>query len=116
MSSQKISLDSGPNQTWQASVAINGGISRFFCELNYNEIAQYWTMDISDSNHVPLLSGVPLVTGLNILAPFAYMEIGSIYILNASGVASPDYPNSTDLGTDFIMVWADNVSTLEQVA
>jgi hypothetical protein len=116
MASQKISLDNGPNQTWAVSVDINGGISKFFCELNYNELALYWTMDIADQNQVPLLSGIPLVTGLNILAQFGYMEIGSIYILNSSGVASPNYPNDTDLGTDFVMVWADNVSVAEQVA
>lgn len=115
MAFQTFPLDNAPNQTWSASVNINGGISTFFLELNYNEIAGYWSMTISDGNQNLLLSAVPLLCGLNILAPYAYLGIGSIFILNV-GNSDTDSPTDTNLGTDFVMVWGDNISTLEQVA
>src|SRR5580698_6902898 len=109
MASQIILLDSSPNQTRYVTVSINGATQTFFLEINYNELAEYWTMDISDANQNLLLSGIPLVTGLNILFQFAYMGIGSIYVLNTSGVVSPNYPNDQDLGSDFQICWTDNV-------
>jgi hypothetical protein len=116
MALQQIPLDTAPNQTWAVTVNINGGSQSFFCELNYNELSQYWTMNISAVNQNFSLSGIPLVTGLNILAQFAYLGIGSIYVINSSGVASPNFPNDSDLGSDFILLWGDNISTAEQIA
>jgi len=104
---QLIPLDSAPNQTWQVSVSVNGGVQTFFVILRYNEIAEYWAMTIEDSNQNLLLDSQPLLTGLNLLRQFQSLQIGSIYILNVSGVAV-DSPNSTDLGSDFQMIWADN--------
>jgi hypothetical protein len=64
---QVIPLDDSPNQTWQVSLNINGGITTLFVELNFNEIAGYWAMSIFDINQTLLASGVPLLTGLNLL-------------------------------------------------
>jgi hypothetical protein len=114
MAYQGVPLDSAPNQTWSVSVSINGGVSTFFLELNFNEIANYWTMNISNSVQTLLLSGIPLLTGLNLLAQYAYLMIGSIFILNVSGTPQ-DSPISSDLGNDFVMVWGDNISTAEQI-
>jgi hypothetical protein len=104
---QLIPLDSAPNQTWQVAVSVNGGVQTFFVILRYNEIAGYWAMTIEDSNQNLLLDSAPLVTGLNLLRQFQSLLIGSIYILNVSGVAQ-DSPNNLDLGSDFQMIWADN--------
>ena len=42
----------------------------------------------------------------NLLVPFIYMALGSVYIINVSGVAK-DSPDDTDLGTDFQLFWGD---------
>jgi hypothetical protein len=104
---QDIPLDNSPNQTWSTSVAINGGITTFFVTLRYSEVAGYWVMSIQDSNQNLLLDSVPLVTGLNILQQYGYLDIGSIYILN-TGNSNDDYPNNQELGNAFSMVWGDN--------
>lgn len=108
MSLQVIPLDTNPNQTWQVAVSINGLVVNFFVLLQYNEIAQYWSMNIYDNSQVLLLAGIALVTGLNLLRQFQYLGIGSLYILNASGIASPNFPDDTNLGSDFVMLWGDN--------
>jgi hypothetical protein len=107
VSIQQIPVDSQPNQTWQVSVQVGGAVLTFFVALSYNEIALYWVMSIFDSNQNLLLSGIPFVTGLNLLQQFGYLGLGSIYIVNVSGVQQPNYPNNQDLGKDFQMVWAD---------
>lgn len=111
MPSQIIPLTSDPNQTFEAVVSIDGSVSTFFLNLRYNEIAAYWVLTINDSQNNLLLNSIPLVTGNvpsgNILKQFAYLNLGSIFILNVSGVPAPDFPNNNDLGTDFVLLWTD---------
>lgn len=107
MATQVIPVDSSPNQTWQVSVNINGAVVTFFVTLDYNEIAEYWVMAISDSNQNPILNDIPLVTGLNLLRQYQYLGIGSIYLLPI-GQQAENYPDDTNLGTAFELVWSDN--------
>ena len=107
MSQQVIPLDASPNQTWQVSVSINGTVQDFFVNLNFNEVAGYWVMEIADSNQNLLLSDVPLLCGLNLLQQYQYLQIGSLYLLNVGNDPS-DSPNSTNLGSSFVLVWGDN--------
>jgi hypothetical protein len=113
MAQQLIPLDNSPNQTWQVTVSINGIVQTFFVLLDYNEIAEYWVMSVFDSNQNPLLNDVPLVTGLNLLRQYQYLGIGSLYLLNVSSSTNPvtsevDYPDNTNLGTTYQMIWSDN--------
>jgi hypothetical protein len=104
-----VPLDPAANQTWQASVQVNGEVLTFFVYLHFNEIAGYWVMSVYDSARNPLLASVPLVTGLNVFQQHQSLGIGSMYILNASGTPQ-DSPDDTDLGNDFVMVWDDAAS------
>lgn len=108
-SPQIIPLNNDPNQTWEVPLNIDGTVKSIYIFLSYNEIAGYWVMDISNAQGVAILSSIPLITGNgtsgNILGQFAYLGIGSAFVLDASGVASPDYPDNTDLGMDFVLLW-----------
>lgn len=110
MPNQIIPLDNAPNQSFEAPLNVDGGVTSVFITLRYNEIAQYWAMTIQDINGNLLLDSVPFLTGDNpadnILGQFAYLEIGSALIFNASQVPI-DHPNNTDLGTDFLLIWSD---------
>lgn len=35
-----------------------------------------WVLDIADANDVPILTGIPLVTGANLLEQFDYLDLG----------------------------------------
>jgi hypothetical protein len=107
MSLQVIPVNSAPGQTFNVAVSINGAVQIFFITLTFNEVAAYWVMSISDANQNLLVQGIPLVTGLNLLRQYQYLEIGSIYLINTTGV-DIDYPNNTDLGSDFVLAWGDN--------
>lgn len=111
---QTVNLSSAPNQSFLANLTVNGATLKLNLSVRFNEIAQYWTMQIADTTGTILLASIPLLTGswpsANILGQYQYMQIGSAYVLNVSnGGTDLDYPNGQDLGTDFILLWGDNV-------
>jgi hypothetical protein len=73
--------------------------------INYTFTITYrgsWFLDIGDLNNVPIILGLPLVTGIDLLAPYDYLGfVGQIYMINVAGGDSP--PTFTNLGTDCIM-------------
>jgi len=111
---QIIPLNSSPNQSFVANLTINGVSLQLNLSINFNEIAQYWTLGIADVNNNIILASIPMLTGsfpsANLLGQYQYKRIGSAYLLNVSnGGTNLDYPNGQDLGTDFILLWGDNV-------
>jgi hypothetical protein len=111
---QIVNLNSVPNQTFLANLSVNAVALKLNLYVSFNEIAQYWIMQISDVNNNILIASVPLVTGswpaANLLGQYQYMQIGSAYLLNVSnGNTQLDYPNGQDLGIDFQLLWGDNV-------
>lgn len=58
----------------------------------------YWVMDLQDERGEALVSGLPLVTGTDLLAQYAWLQPGVklIVVCDASG---QEYPTQTDLGS-----------------
>ncbi|WFC66425.1 hypothetical protein EUC41_08915 [Achromobacter denitrificans] len=58
-----------------------------------------WVLDIADASSVPLVSGIPLVTGTDLLGQFRHLGIGGRLVVLVEGdiAAVPDY---SDLGTE----------------
>ena len=119
MPAQILPLTSAPNQSLSASLNINGGTVTLQIVVTYNEMGGFWVLSISNQAGVPILNSVPLITGAypgaNILAPYQYLEIGSAYVINTSGLINPDFPDETDLGAnsstgDFSLLWSDNTN------
>ena len=111
--SQLVPLTSQPNQTINTVLSINGQNRALQLGFRFNEMAGYWIMVVSDSNTQSILiDSLPLVTGLfpaaNLLGQYAYLGIGAATLVNAGNVAM-DYPGSNNLGTDFVLIWGDNV-------
>ncbi len=54
-----------------------------------------WFLDVADANSIPIASGIPLVTGVNLLAPYTYLGIGGKLFVATDGNASavPTYSN-----------------------
>lgn len=108
---QILPLTPNPNQTFLTSLNIDGGVGDQYIGLRYNETAQYWVMTLFDANGNIVLDSIPFITGeapaANILGQFAYLKLGSAFILNASAVAQPPYPNDEDLGSDYVLIWGD---------
>lgn len=66
-----------------------------------------WVLDIADSQGNPLLYGMPLVTGCDLLAQFKYLGIGGQLI--AQTTSDPDaVPTFENLGTDGNLYFVTN--------
>lgn len=137
MSLQVIPITNSPNQTFTAQLDIDGAPLTLNISINFNEMAGYWILSISDVNDNLLVDSIPMITGSypagNLLEQQKYLNIGSWYVVNVSnltvevgsevgygeggygfglyggeiGQGGIDYPNSTNLGTDF-QLWVDD--------
>lgn len=57
------------------------GARSYQVTVRWNEVASTWILDIASSTGQALVQGIPLVTGVDLLAPFAYLSFGgSLYV------------------------------------
>jgi hypothetical protein len=76
--------------------------------IQYRNVAMGgWILDIADSNNNPIIQGIPLVTGANLLAQYAYLGfVGTLWVQTQS---DPDaVPTFTNLGTDGQVYYVTN--------
>ena len=110
---QIIPLTSAPRQSLSVTLTVDGASLALNLAAYYAEIAGYWVLSISTQQGVLLVDSIPLITGsypaANILAPYAYLAIGSAYVINVSAT-SDDIPNAASLGTDFELWWDDTAA------
>lgn len=53
-----------------------------------------WVLDIADSSSNPIVSGIPLVTGVDLLAQFKYLSFGfELWVQTDAADAPPTYAN-----------------------
>ncbi|WP_186057639.1 phage baseplate plug family protein [Burkholderia gladioli] len=68
-----------------------------------NAIAM-WLLDIADASGNPLVSGLPLVTGANLLEQFGYLGFqGGLWVQGADD--PDDLPTYSDLGAGSALYW-----------
>ena len=78
MSVYEIPLQPATAQTFQVQLA---GVS-YNMTLKWNDPNNTWVLDIYDLTKAPMVTGVPLVAGVDLLAPYAYMNFGGKLIVN----------------------------------
>jgi hypothetical protein len=44
--------------------------------VRWNDMNAAWTLDIADASSNAIISGIPIVTGEDLLAPYAYLDFG----------------------------------------
>jgi hypothetical protein len=97
MASFEIPL-SGANQTF--AIVLNGVsyvLRLIFCQTT--DSSACWLLDISDQNSNPIVCGVPLVTGADLLEQYAYLNFGFILYCFSDGTLSSAIPTFANLGT-----------------
>lgn len=108
----KIPLTNSPNQSFNVIVPVNDENKDLTLTLNYNEVADYWSLTIADTQTgQDLVSQIPMLESYNdfsnILVQLGYLEIGSAFVI-AIEETKLCRPDSDDLGTKYILVWGDN--------
>ena len=107
----QVPVDSSPNQEFDTTLEIDGSSINLHFKFRYNDMAEYWVMTISDpATGEILLDSIPMITGadpyINLLGQFRHLELGSAFLYKAGNTAL-DYPDSGNLGTDFLLIWSD---------
>ena len=75
------------------------GTTTYTLLMKWNNAQQGWFLDIGDVNNNSIVTGIPLVTGVDLLAKYAYLNFeGSLYVQTQSNVDA--IPTFTNLGTD----------------
>ena len=94
-----LPLTSDPSRSFTTDLADG----KYTIETRYNERSESWTFDVTrDVDQVRLLSGVPLLIGQDMLAPYA-LQIGGLIAADMGADeldASPE-----DLGERVIVTW-----------
>lgn len=94
MTTYEVPLSAEP-QTFTISLA--GTVYRL--RVVYADVAEGgWIIDISDVSGNPIVAGIPLVTGHDLLEQYAYLGIGGQLVVATDG--DPDaVPTFANLGT-----------------
>ncbi|RQZ76387.1 hypothetical protein DF052_00060 [Burkholderia glumae] len=80
-----------------------GGTS-YQLTVQWRSVISMWLLDIADASGNAMLSGIPLVTGVDLLEQFGYMGLGGA--LRVQGADDPDnLPTYDDLGTSSALYW-----------
>lgn len=80
------------------TITLSGVIYTF--TLLYRNVDQGgWVLDIGDANNNPIVQGIPLVTGTDLLAQYVYLGfVGGLYVQTTT---DPDaVPTFTNLSVD----------------
>ena len=86
------------------SIPING--ITYQLTVRWNIGAAVWVVDIADLNGNKILSGIPLVTGIDLLGQYQYLKFGaSLHAFTDGNVtAPPTYENLGILGHVYFTV------------
>lgn len=91
-----IPLNEGPQE-----FEITLGSTTYNMVLKWNYIGENWVLDIYDQNDAPILLGVPLITGADLLAQYGYLNFGGKLIAQTDNDVTrpPTYDNLGDGGS-----------------
>ena len=82
------------------NLSIQLGDTEYVLQVEWGYAVQVWLVHLNDSNGVRLISSIPLVSGNDLLEPYAYMNLGGALYAYTTGeyVVPPSFDNLGGLG------------------
>lgn len=99
-----IPLENVPQQ-----FTIDLGGTVYTLTSKWNDMAQSWYLDIADQDQNPIASGLPFITGADLLSGLAYLGIVGALIVYTNGMPS-DVPTLDNLGGDSNLFFQSTVA------
>ena len=95
-----------PLQATPQTLAITLAGVQYKLTVRWNNINQSWVIDVADSNGNKILSGIPMVTGADLLEQFGYLDFGGELIVQTDNDpdAVPMFTNLGDTGHLYFVV------------
>lgn len=89
-------------QTFQIALA---GVT-YSITLWWSNATNCWQISIADSNQIPIIDSIPLVTGVDLLGPFGYLDFGGQLVVQTDHApdAVPTYANLGTTGHVYFVV------------
>lgn len=69
----------------------------YILRVVFNEASQCWSIDISDAENNPIVHGIPMVTGVDLLGQYEYLGIGGALVAQTD-YAADAVPTFENLG------------------
>lgn len=70
----------------------------YHLKVKWNKFSNAWVLDIQDSQQNNILTGIPMVTGCDLLEQYQYLNIGGAMVVQSTN--DPDLvPDYTTLGS-----------------
>lgn len=90
------------NQEFNISLA---GVS-YHLKVNWNKFSNAWVLDVQDIQGNNILTGVPMVTGCDLLEQYGYLGIGGAMVVQSTNNADlvPDYASLGVSGFLFFII------------
>lgn len=86
-----------PLSAFAQTFRITLGSADYQVTQRFSAAAQAWVLDLANSDNVPLVSGLPLVTGADLLSQFKHLGIQGRIIVQTDGEVDA-VPSYTSLG------------------
>lgn len=96
------------------SLNIDGQSRQITVEYRYIPLYDYWTITVYDTPTSTLvIANVPLMynegEGQNLLSQFAYLGLGSCYVIKAVEQPTTPWPTGESFGVEYKLAWGDTV-------
>ena len=83
MTPYEIPLSPNP-QTFAIALA---GVS-YQLTITWNPAMACWVLDIANEDREPIVNGIPVITGLDLLAQYEYLNLGGSLVVQTDGSSS----------------------------
>ena len=92
-----------PSQPQVLQVSI-GGVT-YTMKVRFCTPAQCWMLDLSDVSGNPIIQGIPLITGTDLLSQYAYLDLGFSLLVQTNNDANavPTFANFGTLGNVYVL-------------
>jgi hypothetical protein len=87
-----------PLQPTNQTIQITMAGTLYGLTVRWNEMNQAWTLDLDDQRGNAIVAGIPLVTGVDLLAPYGYLNIRGQLIAQTTNDTTA-VPTMANLGT-----------------
>jgi hypothetical protein len=91
------------------TTTLDSAVYRF--SVKWNATAEAWFLNLSGLTNEVVVNGIRLVSGVNLLKPFAIRQLGAIYMIDRQNKNTD--PNLVDLGTRYCLKYVPIENTSE---
>jgi hypothetical protein len=88
-----------PLQATNQVILVTLAGTQYQLTIRWNDANQAWTLDIATPTGTPIISGIPMVTGQDLLAAYGYMNFGGKLIVQTTNDTNA-VPTLANLGSN----------------